>query len=424
MKKIDIKRFDLKNLFYKEKFVIVLSIVLAFVIWLVISSHETESRPITISDIPINIELSNVAVSDGLQVFSGNDLTAEVSVTGNRIVVGQLSKSDIRVVAQQASSITAPGNYTLELTARKASNLTDYEFSSGVTPGFITVMVDRYKEVEFTVEDRIKYKSDPKYFAGSTVFSSPKVKISGPESEISKVQKIVAEADVPGVLEKTKNLTAPLVMYDGYGDVISSENIVLSVNTEEVTIPILLRKTLPITPVFKNNPEMLSASNGRVKVTPDTMEIAAPEEVFQTMTTANLVSLDFATVNLDKTKFDLSLDLPIGCKSISNVYNVDLTIDLSGYSSDTKTLTNFEFINLPENKQASVSTKAISVEVIGSSGQIKNVSSSDLVGQIDMSEKKDFTGSTEVPVQVKVNNQNTCWVYGEYKVNIEVSEKS
>ena len=58
MKKIDIKRFDLKNLFYKEKFVIVLSIVLAFVIWLVISSHETESRPITISDIPINIELS------------------------------------------------------------------------------------------------------------------------------------------------------------------------------------------------------------------------------------------------------------------------------------------------------------------------------------------------------------------------------
>ena len=37
MKKIDIKRFDLKNLFYKEKFVIVLSIVLAFVIWLVIS---------------------------------------------------------------------------------------------------------------------------------------------------------------------------------------------------------------------------------------------------------------------------------------------------------------------------------------------------------------------------------------------------
>ena len=43
MKKIDIKRFDLKNLFYKEKFVIVLSIVLAFVIWLVISSHETEN---------------------------------------------------------------------------------------------------------------------------------------------------------------------------------------------------------------------------------------------------------------------------------------------------------------------------------------------------------------------------------------------
>ena len=197
----------------------------------------------------------------------------------------------------------------------------------------------------------------------------------------------------------------------------------MSVDSEDVTIPILLRKTLPVTPVFKNNPESLSASSSRVKVTPSSMEIAAPEEIFETMTTANLVSLDFSTVNLDKTTFDLSLDLPIGCKSISNVYNVALTIDLSGYTSATKTLTNFEFINLPENKQASVSTKEISVAVIGSSSQIGDVVNSDLIGQIDMSEKKDFTGSTEVPVRVKINNRNTCWAYGEYKVNIEVSEK-
>ena len=92
MKKIDLGKFNMKNLFYREKFIIILSIVLAFIIWLIISSNETESRPITISDIPINIELSGVAVSDGLRVFSGNNLTAEVSVTGNRIVVGQLSK--------------------------------------------------------------------------------------------------------------------------------------------------------------------------------------------------------------------------------------------------------------------------------------------------------------------------------------------
>lgn len=424
MKKLDIKKFRLTDLFYKEKFVIVLSIVLAFAIWLIISSNETESRPITISDIPIKIELSDTAISDGLKVFSGNNLTSEVSVIGNRIIVGQLSKSDIKVVARQANSITAPGNYTLELTAQKASNLTDYEFSSGVNPGFITVMVDRYKEVEFNVEDGIKYKSDPKYFAGSTVFSSPKVKISGPESEISKVNKIVAEAEISDVLEKTKNLTAPLIMYDSYGDVISNENIVLSVNYEDVTIPILSRKVLPITPVFKNNPEVITPSSGRVKLNPDSMEIAAPEEIFETMTTANLVPIDFSTINLDNTTFDLSLDLPIGCKSISNIYNVSLTIDLSGYSSASKMLSTFEFINLPEDKQAVVSTKELPITIIGASSQVNNVASSDIIGQIDMSEKKNFTGSTEVPLKIKINNHNTCWTYGEYKVNIEVSEKT
>lgn len=423
MKKVNIKEFNFRDLFYKEKFIIILSIVLAFIIWIVISSNETESRPITVSNIPIDINLSNAAINDGLRVFSGENLTAEVSVTGNRIVVGQLTESDIRVAAQQASSIMSPGNYTLELTPKKASGLTDYEFASGVIPGFITIMVDRYKEIELNVEDGIKYKSNPEYFAGSTIFSSPKVKISGPESEISKIQKVVAEAEIPGVLDKTKNLKVPLTMYDSYGDVISNENIILSESVEDVTIPILPRKVLPVIPTLKNNPESINIDSERIKVSPDNIEIAAPEETFKAMNSVSLTALDFSKVNPSSTTFELPLDLPTGCRSIRDIYNVKVTIDLSDYSSVDKTVTDFTFINLPENKQASVSTKELTVSVAGMLGQVKGVSTSNLIGQIDMSGKTDFTGSTEMPVSIKVKDKNTCWVYGEYKVNIEVFDK-
>ena len=143
-------KFTFKNVFYSDRAILLLSVIISFIFWFVLSIGDTEGKPVTISDIPISVNLSDAAVEDGLKVFGGQNTKAEVSVTGSRIIVGQLTKSDIQIVAQMASSITSPGNYTLELTPKKVGVLTDYEFSSGVTPGFVTVMVDRYREAEFT----------------------------------------------------------------------------------------------------------------------------------------------------------------------------------------------------------------------------------------------------------------------------------
>ena len=212
-------------------------------------------------------------------------------------------------------------------------------------------------------------------------------------------------------------------MYDSYGDVISNENVILSESVEDVTIPILPRKVLPVVPTLKNNPESINIDSERIKVSTENIEIAAPDETFKSMNSVSLTALDFSNVNPSSTTFELPLDLPTGCRSIRDIYNVKVTIDFSAYSSVDKTVTDFTFINLPENKLASVSTKELTVSVAGMLGQVKGVSTSNLIGQIDMSGKTEFTGSTEMPVSIKVKDKNTCWVYGEYKVNIEVFDK-
>ncbi|MBQ3093087.1 MAG: hypothetical protein IJC57_02400, partial [Clostridia bacterium] len=113
-----IKNIKINRLFYNNKFVAVFSIVTSFVIWIAMASNSSESIPMIISDIPVDIVLSESAVKDGLRIFSGQDITARVEVTGNRLTVGQLTKNDIQVTAPQAAStIMSPGNYTLELAA-------------------------------------------------------------------------------------------------------------------------------------------------------------------------------------------------------------------------------------------------------------------------------------------------------------------
>ena len=424
MKKIRIKKINFRELFYNDKFVLIFSVFVSFIIWIFLAANGSQSRPVTISDIPVTITLSDSAVEDGLRVFAGSDVKAEVSVTGSRLVVGQLSKSNIQIVAQQASSITAPGNYTLELVPKKSGVITDYEFSSAVSPGFITVMVDRYREIEFVVEDGVKYKSDPAYFAASTTFSSPKVKVSGPESEISKIKKVVAQTEIPGVLKESKTVSAvPLVLYDSYGEVISNDQITLSVTQVDATVPILLRKVLPVSVSFSNQPENAPFSENQITIEPKELEIAAPESMFTDYNSVKLVALDFSKINLEHYEFEQAVDLPAGCKNLSNTYSGKIKIDMSEIKSRTITATNFSFINLQQDKQGVVNTKSMVVQILGPANQIDALTEADVVGEIDLKEKGNFTGHTEMPVRFRVDNYTGCWAYGDYTANVEISQK-
>lgn len=421
-----IKKFNkitFKDIFYNDKFILLFSVCISFILWIFLAVGDSAEKPITISDIPININLSEAAIEDGLKVFGAQNIKAEISVTGSRIIVGQLTKSDIQVTAQMANNITSPGHYTLELTAKKTGVLTDYEFSSRVTPGLITVMVDRYREAEFTVESGVQYKSDPAYFSGTTTFSSPIVKISGPESEVSKVKKIVAQSEINDVLKSSRTLyNVPLVMYDMYGQVIANDLITMSAIAEDVTIPILLRKTLPISAQFINQPENMEFFKSRITIDPKDIEIAGPEDMFKNYNAVLLEQIDFSKVSLNNHEFEQSIIIPSGCKNLSNTYTVKVKIDMSGIRSRTFNVTNFSFLNKSSSKSAKVNTKSISVTIIGPAAQISTMSASDIVGEIDLKDKESFTGHTEMPTKFKVNNYPYCWGYGDYNVNVEVTE--
>ena len=205
--KMKIKKISIRKLFYNNKFVLIFSIILAFLLWIKFSTSSSESITKTISNIPINVPLSDSAQKDGLTVFGIDDVTAEVSVTGSRLVLGQLSKDNIQIFAQQSAGlINTTGNYTLELSARKNGILTDYEITSSVSPRFINVFVDHYKSKSFEVTPEIKYKSDPKYFSSPVSLSESNITISGPDSIVSSISKVSVEGEIKETLNKTTTL--------------------------------------------------------------------------------------------------------------------------------------------------------------------------------------------------------------------------
>ncbi len=420
-----IKNIKFGKLFYNNKFVALFSVLLSFVIWVFVASNGSESAPVTISDIPVDIRLSESAVQDGLQVFGAQNITAKVEIKGNRLIVGRVTKNDIQVSASQsAMSIMSPGNYTLELSAKKVGVLQDYEIVSNVRPSVVTVMVDRYRESEFNVESEINFNPKAGYFVGATTLSAPKVVLSGPETEISKIKKVKVSSNIPGEVNTPLNLKLPIIMYDAYDKTITSETIKCSVNEVDVNIPVLMKKELPIIPAFSNLPSDIDFNKtykDAIKITPSKLEIAGPEDTISAMKNITLESVDFNSVNIQNCKFNLPINLPQGCRSLNNNYNADLFINMYPFREKTLTINQFEFKGIPEGRTANVYNGSINVTVLAPVKVINYVKSSDIVAEIDFSDKKDFSSSMEMPVNVYVKELKSVWVSGQYRVNVSIN---
>ena len=104
-------KFSFSKLFYNDKFVMVFSILVAFIIWFMVSTTTQETTVFTVTDIPITLpELGN-----DLQFFNTENMTAEVKISGNAIVVAGVTSSDVYITASDTSEVTSPGKYKLNL---------------------------------------------------------------------------------------------------------------------------------------------------------------------------------------------------------------------------------------------------------------------------------------------------------------------
>ncbi len=421
-----LRKLNLGRLFYNNKVVLLFSIMLSFVCWVILSTSSTESATKLISDIPISVHLSENAKESGLTVFGVEDIKAEVSVTGNRLILGQLSKNDIQITAQQsANMINSTGRYTLELTAKKNSLLTDYEFAGPVSPKFITVFVDRYKSQEFEITPNIKFTADPKYFVSPVALSEPKVTISGPESIVSTIATVSVQDSISGVLNKTVDLhDLPLTLLDAKGHRINATNLALSITNVDANITVLQRKLVNVVPEFTSTPTAINVKSLSLQVSPNNIEIAAPNEVLDNLTAIQLEPIDFSQIDLEHCQFEQNMRLPTDCRSLANIYKANVKLNLFGFQKRTVIAKDISFKNLPSDKSAISHTATLPIQVVGPISQIRALSESDVAIEVDLSDKKEFTGRTEMPAKIVfASSANKCWAYGSYKVNVGITQK-
>ena len=406
-------------IFSKNYVIFILAVIISIGIWTYMSLNSSNDTTVTISNVPIQMDLSESSRKLGLQIFTDEKQTASVTVTGNRTILGSVTESDLTVTAA-ASSVNSSGNFTLPVSAAKKNPSSNFQIT-GSTPSSVSVMVDYYKESTFQIQDKILFGVADGYY-GATSLPYNSITISGPQTEVMKIKQVAAVASVEDNLLETTDVEADIVLYDENGNELSQKLLTMSFRTLTATISVLTEKSVKVEAGYVNKPSGLDLTN-LVEIHPSGILLAGPDDVMKTLVSVKTEEIDFSTLSDEAVTFNtLAINIPEKCKNISNNATAQVKIDLSGMTKKTFDVDTFKVEGLSSAYKAEVTSKNISVTVIGPKSEIESLDADKITATISATGTAVKTGSVEMPVTFRFDGANSCWAYGKYTANLNISE--
>lgn len=432
------RRLSLKNIFYHNTFVLAFSFAIALGTWFVMAANSERNDTYTIYDVPIEVSLSAEAEADGLRVFNMSYNTVDLEISGSSLITSKLTADDFRVsIPLNPTSTKLTGNTLQKLTvpvrAVKNTLLSDYEIVS-VSPQEINVEYDRYKEVTLPLEDEIQFSADAGYYPGSPVLSEDSVTISGPESSVNKISRAAVSYSIDTPLRETDEFSSPVRLYDQDNKEItdtSSMFLSLSVDTVQVSIPVLSRKTVPLVVNTVRQPSGFSDS--RITIEPAQIDLAGSQEALADISEIRLAGVvDFGDLSAARANsLVMEIPLPTGVRNITNagentVNQATVTVNLNGYTQATVTVpeSNIQIVNEPAGQKAELTTRSVELTVVGPQAQVSKLTGDSVSLQIDLSNFAGRSGNMEVPLTAAISGTagQACWIAGSYTATLTLRD--
>lgn len=416
---------SLRQLFSNTKFLVVFSIVVAFIFWIVVALEYAPVVENEIKDIPVKIDMNN-SVPDklGLQIFGQSDYTINVTVRGNRYIVGGdlLTADDFEATAQTAY-VDSAGKHSLvvKVTAKDAN--ADYEIVSK-SADYIEVFFDKYAEKEVEVTPRIiseldDYTADDYMFdKADIIYDTKTVKVSGAQTEVNSITAAYADIPIEKKLTQSETIDASVVLSNG-SDLDSKY---VKINGESnlkipVTLPVYKMQTSAVSVSFKNTPSDYINSPLVYSISPSRVRVAVLQNGSDTTNSLEIGSIDFTQITPSNGSFTFLASNVKTAKFLDGTSSFSVEVNTDGLS--TKTLEpGINSIMITGGSGVSAGNVELDsigqITVVGTQTALKSVNANMLEISINLTNTKLEEGENSVPVTVTLKNSKNCWVSGSY----------
>ena len=416
------RTFNLSKLMDNNKFLKVLSCIIAVLAWFVVTTTVDPNQTAVIRDVPLTIDLTGTpAAAQQLSVIEGGDQTISIRVEGKRYRIATLTADDF-VVTPVLTDIAVAGDYTVQLSVQK-KDVNDADFTIVSYPETVELSFDRVNSKEFDVEavaDGITGADG--YLKESPSATPKKITITGAQAEIDQIARCVVVYDGSAVLDDTLTARGRLVLYDENGNELTLKHVSYSDTEFGITVPIYLQKDFPVEVSFINT-NGLDTSRFNLTLSQNTVTIAGPKDVINRRENITVGPIDLSKLDIGSV-FHFDLDLSAGELDIDNIGEIVVSVNTDGFSSRTMSLQadNILLRNTPADYDVTLrSTSINNIKMVGNADDIEKLSSSELVAAVDL--KNIEEGTSRVRVTIYATGEKFVWAVGDYYVTVQAVKK-
>lgn len=361
-----------------------LALLFSMILWMVVVNIDDPkiTRPFTTNVIADNEDY----LTDQGKYYEivGESNSVTFNVTGKRSYIEKLSGSDFKAVANFQN---------VENFQRVPVDITPQKYSS-----YINVST-RTRYLEITVEDImsepfvINVQTVGKVAEGralGTPEATPSIlRVSGPQSVVSLIAKVVAPVDVSNMSSDITDSVLP-VLYDEDGNVMDTSDLSMSIQTVLVSVPILNTKDVglnfsttgavpegyeflgieyePESVTIKGAATVLNTISS-ITIPPDVLDLTgATGDITTTVDVSSYLPADVAVVDSEASKIEVTAKVE---KSETRIYKIPAK--------------NITVNNLPERYKAEFATEEIDVQITGLTSDLDVLEAGDIYGSISVS---------------------------------------
>lgn len=389
-----------------------MSVVIGIVIWLLVVNIDDPIVSDTIPGVTVTIKNESYVESAGLMCLVEEDQDiVSVTIKGKRSVVDNVKASDIKAVAdltQITDMRTTPVMVPISVSCPGISPA-----NIKTEPLNMSISLDDMMTQEFLVTVSSGESTPGKgYEIGSLTASPEKIKITGPQSLIQKIDKVIATVNLDGKTEDSM-LLADLKIIDKNQEELKPrqmEYLKFNNTDQSVSVSVDLWKV-------KNDIKLNAGYVGytasgykveKITLTPSDLTVAGTDEALQELANSgNTITIPDSYIDVSgrnddfETKIDISDVLPGDIKltdgSNSTVIASVSILPQNSQEYSISTL-NIEAQNVGKGLRAVFETDSIQVRVRESFKELSQLKDTDIKASIDCSGRKE--GTYTIPVKI------------------------
>ena len=346
-----------------------------------------------------------------------------VTVKARRKVLDEIKASDIVATAdlREMQDTSVPIRITIKGFAGKYEDAT-------ANPRNIQVKTENTQKKTFPITALATGTPRDGYVVGQLVTSPETVDISGPESTVRKISKVVAKVDVSELSGDTSAQTH-LLYYDAANNLIDKNLLTSNCDKNGVTVNVTIWKTKEVNLQFDTS--AVKPAEGYVlsgiEVEPQTIEVAGSPETLSALIRLDIGKEALARENLsaneevvvDITKY-LPEDVKLADENGSSVV-VRIMIEEAGTKSILLPTGSIGIVNLLNNLQIKYEQLEVELKFSGPTEILETLTSDKIVATIDLAECKK-AGTYEVAVKV-IALPEMCTYLENATIRVELNKK-